>query len=63
MIVSSIIPPFSFRITDSVEEYGDSEVRDEGVSHSKKAVAPGPRKLIRFSFTTQYGVRINAHFD
>lgn len=45
MTVSSMIPPFSFRITDKVEEYGAREDSDEGVTHSRNAVAVGPRKL------------------
>lgn len=45
MTVSSMIPPLSFKRTDRVEEYGAKDDRDEGVSHSRKAVAVVPRKL------------------
>ena len=45
MTVSSIIQPRSFKITDKVEEYGLREESDEGVTHSRNAVAVGPRKL------------------
>jgi hypothetical protein len=51
MTVSSIIPPFSFRRTDKVEVYGARDVSDEGVNHSKNAVAVGPRKLNLFQIT------------
>lgn len=45
--VSSIMPPFSFRMTDRVDEYGAREDREDGVTHSRNAVAVAPRKLKR----------------
>lgn len=45
MTVSSMMPPFSLSMTDKVELYGDSIEREDGVNHSRKAVALGPRKL------------------
>ena len=47
MTVSSMMPPLSFSSTESVEVYGARAESDEGVSHSRKAVAPGPRKLYK----------------
>lgn len=45
MMVSSIIPPEELRRTESVDVYGARVERDDGVSHSRNAVAVGPRKL------------------
>lgn len=47
MTVSSIIPPFSLRMTDRVDEYGANNESEEGVSHSRNSVAVFPRKLCR----------------
>jgi hypothetical protein len=40
-----MIPPFSLRITERVEVYGGRVESDEGVIHSRNAVAVDPRKL------------------
>jgi hypothetical protein len=42
MIVSSIIPPFSFKSTDRVDENGAREPREEGMRDIRKSWADGP---------------------
>ena len=41
------MPPFSLSKTERVDEYGEREAREDGVSHSKNAADVGPRNLWR----------------
>ena len=44
-MVSSMMPPSSFKSTERVDVYGFKDASEEGVSHSRKSVTVCPRKL------------------
>jgi hypothetical protein len=64
MTVSSMMPPLSFKMTESVDEYGERDEREDGVIHSRNSVAVAPRKLQVVIFRLREHSNTNrAYFD